>query len=272
MVPVRGDFDGDGRDDLAFFSPADGRWSIVDSITEVQRFVGWGAPGDIPVPGDYDGDGRTDVAVWRPTNGGAGSCVHSSTGHSGPPARQWGAPGDIPVPGDYDGDGRTDVAVWRPSNGRWTGASSSRAPGRVAPSGWGGALGDIPVPADYDGDGRTDVAVWRPTSGEWFIVESGTGQGRSGAWERPATLPVPADYDGDGRADLAVWRPLPLQGNIEGVSFIVRSSDGGAIMQQWGAGSIGDKPIPLDRTGNGAAELGIYRTSTGQFFVTPAGP
>ena len=67
--PVPGDYDGDGRTDIAIWRPATHEWWIIDSSTWTVRSQLWGDPGDWPVPGDYDGDGRTDIAIWRPSTG-----------------------------------------------------------------------------------------------------------------------------------------------------------------------------------------------------------
>jgi hypothetical protein len=135
-VPVPGDYDGDGRADIAVWRPQDGRWYILYSTTEYGAgpVVHWGsgAHRDVPVPGDYDGDGRTDLAVWRPSDG-TWYVRFSSTGYTSGGAWQWGAGslGDIPVPGDYDGDGKTDLAVWRPSTGTWFVRTSSTSSPRA---------------------------------------------------------------------------------------------------------------------------------------------
>ena len=74
VAPTRsGDFDGDGRTDVAVWRPATGEWWILKSSGSGYMLRTWGlgvAPfNDVAVPADYDGDGRTDVAVWRPATG-----------------------------------------------------------------------------------------------------------------------------------------------------------------------------------------------------------
>ena len=68
-MPVPGDYDGDGKTDIAVWRPADGNWYILRSSDGGWSGTQWGAPGDMPVPGDFDGDGKTDIAVWRPSDG-----------------------------------------------------------------------------------------------------------------------------------------------------------------------------------------------------------
>ena len=71
-LPVVGDFDGDGIDDLGIYR--DGVWKIdldgdrdFNSVDEVFQH---GAPGDTPVVGDFDGDGVDDIAVYRANKAG----------------------------------------------------------------------------------------------------------------------------------------------------------------------------------------------------------
>ncbi|GGM34234.1 N-acetylmuramoyl-L-alanine amidase [Dactylosporangium sucinum] len=208
-IAVPADYNGDGKVDVATWSPTTGNWTMQLS-GQGREVVQWGLPGDVPAPADYDGDGKAELTVFRPP-----------TGHwyiKGVGEIQLGAPGDQPVPGDYTGDGRAEPAIWRPATKTWAIYALREFRLDAEP-------GAVAVPADYDGNGTLDPATWSPTT-QQFSVE-GRAPVRLGD---PGDTPIPGQYDGDGRADLAVFHDGRFE--IRGVG-------------SYDVGSPGDVPMPL---------------------------
>lgn len=118
-APIPGDYDGDGKFDIAVYrfalSPAN-TYIVLrssDGVVTYRQFGNFNS--DYVLPGDYDGDGIYDYAVARTGATGTSPLVwwinQSSTGIT--TTRTFGLTSDLPVQGDYDGDARTDIAIYR---------------------------------------------------------------------------------------------------------------------------------------------------------------
>lgn len=133
-APVAGDFDGDGRTDLALVggkgwgtipvarSEGDGKFGVTNlAATDFATYAA--QLGAVPVAGDFNGDGRTDIALTggrTPSGAPWGSVpVAFSNGNGTFRVTNLGV-ADFPtfatqgaqvVAADFDHDGRTDLAL-----------------------------------------------------------------------------------------------------------------------------------------------------------------
>lgn len=177
-VPLVGDWDGDGRDDIGTYRVNGGAGPMYfldegprgwTGATAGERGYQFGLPGDVPIVGDWNGDGRDDFGVFRRNDPrgpsyfldeGARGWTGATAGERG---YQFGLAGDVPLVGDWNGDGKDDFGTYRPSQGRfyldegergWTG----RYPGELGYAV--GAPGGVPVVGDWNGDGRDDFGIF----------------------------------------------------------------------------------------------------------------
>jgi hypothetical protein len=172
-----GDYDGDGKTDLAIHTVNDIHGSqsyfvILQSSTNTVISQQWGINTDKVVPAaDFDGDGKVDLAIVRNS---VWHILQSSDGALRTESfyvPSYGSEGSI-VRGDFDGDGKADIAGWISSNGVWYWISSRD---KISHSYKFGQFDDIPTPGDYDGDGKTDFAVFRPSERVWYLQQSRDG-------------------------------------------------------------------------------------------------
>ncbi len=233
-----GDFNGDGKDDLAWYHATGSAAQTVSVLlsngvtgfTYVGRWAtGLGSP-DWAGVGDYNGDGKDDLA-WYHASGSAAQTVSVllSNGTSGfAYSGRWISGLSLPDwvgTGDFNGDRRDDLA-WYHADGSAAGTVSSLisngtsgfaytgrwATGLQRPE-WAGV-------GDYTGDGKDDLSWYRPgtaTTGSADVMRStGSAFGAATPWAgglgrprwagngaRPIQATGPgADLDGNGADDL----------------------------------------------------------------------
>jgi hypothetical protein len=111
-IPVVGDWNGTGIEQIALFTSKDGTWYLDrnenekwDGCNKDKCLGQFGTKGDIPIVGDWDGTGKVRIGVFRPStsmwyldlngNGKLDACgVDACIG-------PFGQPGDLPVVGKW---------------------------------------------------------------------------------------------------------------------------------------------------------------------------
>ena len=69
LVPVVGDWNGDGRDDVGLYDPAGSAFTLRGAGpggVDLGVVFGRAGRGGLPVAGDWDGDGRDGIGVYDP--------------------------------------------------------------------------------------------------------------------------------------------------------------------------------------------------------------
>lgn len=245
-VVLVGDFDGDGKDDLAvrypgnpvapvFFSNGDGSFRVAGGTVPVWDSSTAAAT---VLAGDFNGDGKTDLVFRR--NGWATTPVLFSNGDGTWTATNMGTAsgtsglinndGTTVITGDFDGDGKRDLALknlnWTSTpiffsqgDGNWT-VSTSATPG------WASDKDAQMFAGDFNGDGKTDL-LFRRAAGGWttvpvlfskgdgtWVATNITPPSGAGAWINGPSNVVIADFNGDGKQDVAMskggWSTTPI--------------------------------------------------------------
>ena len=213
-LPVIGDWDGDGKDDIGVFGP---EWEGDDRALE--REPGLPDPENQllaqpkNVPPDPDANPDQERLLQRSSNGPARADVIDHV-------FRLGVKDDQPISGDFNGDGVTSVGLfsqgrWRldvNGDGRWTEDKDKTFEF--------GQAGDIAVVGDFDGDGIDEVAIIR---GNRMIIDSNRNE-KLDATDRVFELEgsdgdiVVGDFDGDGKDEAALIK--------HATGFKTRSHDG----------------------------------------------
>ncbi len=229
---VTGDFDGDGKPDLALIGDLlsgeiaifsnQGKGAFTPSLT---GYIAGSSPSGAAAA-DLDGDGKIDLAVCNYGSNDVSVLLNLGAGTFAAALEHEEAGASSVAVGDLDGDGSPDVAVAGVYSG--VGVFLNQGKGVFESATDCSTKGNVPYStssvaiADLDGDGKPDLAAANPDSGIVAVLLNG-GKGAFlpaiNYWELPAPRAVvAADFDGDGRIDLAETNHLvadPGSGVVE---------------------------------------------------------
>jgi hypothetical protein len=212
-----GDFNGDGKQDLAVANYLEFTSSTV-SILLGDGTGNFSAPtnytvGNGPIfvaVGDFNGDGKQDLAVVDEFSNSVSILLGDGAGNFSAPTNfaVGGEPSSVAV-GDFNGDGKQDLAVANVDDGTLSILLGDGTGNFSAATNFG--VGNFPFSVavgDFNGDGKQDLAVAN-FDGDNVSILLGDGAGNFsaptnfGAGSNPIWLAV-GDFNGDGKQDLAV--------------------------------------------------------------------
>lgn len=248
-IPLSGDFDGDGEDEVAVF--IDGQWFIDvngNGIWDEGDLWGkLGSEGDLPVTGDWDGDGKTDIGIFGTAWIGDPRAIAAEPGVPDSQNAPSGRYKNIPPEKNEATDGVRTMKLTA------EGRLRSDVIDHVFQF---GVAGDRPIAGDWNGDGVATIGVYR--GGVWFLDVDGDGR-----WSTPDLyieygnkddLPVVGDWNNDGIDDIGVYRAgkwmLDSDGNHQ-----LDAQD-----KVFELGGPYDLPAVGDFNGDGTVEFGVYQT------------
>ena len=264
---VGGDFDGDGRRDVAVQTAAGTWWVTTTPASGTVTPRAWGAAAafQFAAVGDFNGDGKDDIAARVPSDGSwqvltsSGTAFTTSRFGRWNPTLSW----SNVLAGDFNADGRADL-VGKRSDGAWVVAASTGT--SFSSTIWAFlSIDQFGTVGDFDADGRDDVAVRNAANGSWRVLSSnGTTFAplKFGTWDATASWGNvrAGDFNGDGRTDLV--------GQRGDGAWIVSSSTGTSFTTAvWGYLAVGQFATVGDFTGDGLEDVAVRNPTNGAWRV-----
>jgi len=249
---------------MAFYLDSNGN-NAWDATDKVRLFGVTGIPGltlnDTPVAGDWDGSGVVRFGVFHcPSSPAVGPCTWfidlNNNGmwdgvFGGDAAwANFGLAGDVPVVGDWTGDGKSKIGVMRCT------------PGSVNPCVWYLDMGNKHT---YDpatvGILFLGAAGDQPAVGSW-IPNNALPSNQIGVVHCPTVgASCTWSVDSTGRTGSANPTPIDVRPSVTTAGTFTAA----------GGYQAGDVAVMGNWNGNGSLRMGMFRSSTGQWYVDTNG-
>jgi hypothetical protein len=179
MIPIKGDWDGDGDDTVGLYDTTTGFFFLRNSSSagaaDVPAFsFGPGGVSILPITGDWDGDGDDTVGIYDTITGNF-FLRNTNTSGSADLTFTFGAGGAVPIAGDWNNDNTDTIGIYIAASGTFfLRNSNSSGPADIAPFSF-GAPNSTPLAGDWNADGTDSVGIYISGSGTWFLSNGFTG-------------------------------------------------------------------------------------------------
>ena len=302
LTPVAvavGDFNGDGKADLAVANQNDNTLTVLLGNGTGGFTAAPGSPlgvGLVPqsvAVGDFNGDGKADLVVSDSDSNSVTVLLSNGAGGftaaPGSPVATGLWPHSVVV-ADFNGDGKLDLAVADTNANTVTVLLGKGTGGFMAAPGSPFAVAIKPTSVavgDFNGDGKPDLAIANNGSNN-ITVMLGTGTGAftaaPGSPFATGNLPVSVavgDFNGDSKLDLAI-----VNQNDDNVTVLLGSGTGGFTAAIGSPFLVGHTPASVavgDFNGDSKLDLAVANQNdntvtvllgngTGGFTTDPASP
>ena len=264
---VSGDFNGDGRTDLASQTNAGTWWVTTTPASGTATPQVWGsvAASQFATVGDFNGDKKADIAVRDPSDGSWQVLTSTGSGFTASRFGRWNPSlsWSNVLAGDFNNDGRDDIVGQR-SDGAWVVAASTGTAFSSNIWTW-LSVAQFATVGDYNADGRDDVAVRNANNGAWRVLTS-TGTTfdsvKYGTWDAGSTWSSvrAGDFNGDGRTDLVGQR-------ADGAWFVSLSNGASFATSTWTYLSVNQFVTVGDYNGDGYDDVAVRNPTNGAWRV-----
>jgi len=120
LIPIAGDWNGDGVDTVGIYSQSGGFFFLKNSNSSGDADItfSFGAGGLTPIAGDWNNDGVDTVGLYNPATG-AVFLRNTNSPTSGTFTLTFNGASGYPVSGDWNNDGVDTLGLYNPATGAW---------------------------------------------------------------------------------------------------------------------------------------------------------
>ncbi|TGL50825.1 hypothetical protein EHQ61_08580, partial [Leptospira wolffii] len=266
---VSGDFNGDGRSDIAFYLPETRDFIVAEHDGRVFQFKNYGRlMAGIPdifrmewFPGDYDGNGLTDSVLFDEPTGQWTLMLNKGGSFE---FLRFSSKFQNLFRGDYSPNANLDSVFTTD----------------LSKDGIDRAKVQLLI-GDYNGDGRTDISVYDSRSGKWLVGENYRNDNSSDPiyfklqWKLYKVFTAPeqtlfgfdrfsGDFNGDGTSDFLLFD------RSSGEWTIGETSNGTINFRTWSKAPQFKEItrwLQGDFNGDGRTDIGFFSVTDGKFWI-----